>query len=384
MIRLPHHYSARVLLALLVAVTPQLLPASVDEPQPTHAEGFELAYHDGYTVLTITQAYPNARRPQRYLLIERNREVPSAYRDLPRIYVPVERVVTAAGPLLAQFEVLEAPDRVVGHDHTGRIYSERFRSRVEAGRLRRVGEPPHMDIERVVALEPDVVLINALGPQSETEHKLREAGMPVLVVGDWLEHDPVGRAEWILVAGALLQREREAAEYIDGVRERYQDLEDEVGRARRGTAHDETGGPTVLVNAPYQGTWSVPGGRSYMARLLEHAGARYPWSGHDTRGALHLELESVINAASSADVWINPGDSESLADVLRIDPRLHVFEAYQQGHVYSFTARTRSGGANDYFERGALEPDRILADLIAIFHPEVLPEHRLRYFRQLR
>ncbi len=380
MIRLLHHHSPRVLVALLLALTPQVLQASLDEPLPTHAEGFEPAYHDGYTVLTVTRPYPNADRPQRYLLIERNREIPSEYRDLPRIYVPVERVITAAAPLLAQFELLGAHDRVVGHDHTGRIYSERFRARVRDGSLRRVGEPPHMDIERVVSLEPDVVLINALGPQSETEHKLREAGVPVLVVGDWLEHDPLGRAEWILVAGALLQREREAAEYMQDVRERYQELEDAVRRGRRDAAE----APTVLVNAPYQGVWSVPGGGSYMARLLEHAGARYPWSGHEARGALHLELESVISEASSAEVWINPGDSESLADVLRIDPRLQVFEAYRQGRVYSFTARTRPGGANDYFERGALEPHRVLADLISIVHPEILPEHELRYFRQLR
>ncbi len=372
------------LLCAAIVVLIMLIPASrstlvAEHAYPLRATGFELGYGDGYRVLTVRRPYPNAAAPRQYLFVERGRPIPERYRDLPSIRIPVERVITAASPLLAHFELLDAPDRVVGHDRTDRIYSQTFRKRSAEGVLREVGEPPQMDVERLIALEPDVVLINSLGPHSETEHKLRDVGLPVVIVGDWLENDPVGRAEWLLVAACLLQREHKAQRYLSELRSRYDALRSKAAEHMR---RDQA--PTVLVNAPYQGAWSVPRGGSYMARLLSDAGTRYPWMEHEGRGAIHLELESVIARAADADIWLNPGDGTSLADILRIDPRLHVFEPLRSGRVYSFTARTRPGGANDYFERGALEPDRILADLISIAHPHALPGHQLRYFRRLR
>jgi iron complex transport system substrate-binding protein len=41
------------------------------------------------------------------------------------------------------------------------------------------------------------------------------------------------------------------------------------------------------------------------------------------------------------------------------------------------------GGGNEYFETGPAHPDRILADMISIFHPELLPDHELYYYQKL-
>jgi iron complex transport system substrate-binding protein len=41
------------------------------------------------------------------------------------------------------------------------------------------------------------------------------------------------------------------------------------------------------------------------------------------------------------------------------------------------------GIANDYWESGIINPHVILADLINILHPELLPDHKLHYYRQL-
>ena len=36
-----------------------------------------------------------------------------------------------------------------------------------------------------------------------------------------------------------------------------------------------------------------------------------------------------------------------------------------------------------YYEELPLHPDRVLGDLIRIFHPELLPESRLRYYNEM-
>jgi iron complex transport system substrate-binding protein len=51
--------------------------------------------------------------------------------------------------------------------------------------------------------------------------------------------------------------------------------------------------------------------------------------------------------------------------------------------VYNYNNLVNSAGGNAYFEQGVVEPDIILADLIHILHPEVLPSHKLKYYKKL-
>ena len=39
---------------------------------------------------------------------------------------------------------------------------------------------------------------------------------------------------------------------------------------------------------------------------------------------------------------------------------------------------------NDYWESGMTRPDRILKDVIKIFHPDLLPDHQLYYYKKLQ
>jgi iron complex transport system substrate-binding protein len=59
------------------------------------------------------------------------------------------------------------------------------------------------------------------------------------------------------------------------------------------------------------------------------------------------------------------------------------FRAYQIGAMYNNNARLNEYGGNDYWEGGLANPDVVLADLIKIFHPELLPDHELVYYRKL-
>ena len=45
-------------------------------------------------------------------------------------------------------------------------------------------------------------------------------------------------------------------------------------------------------------------------------------------------------------------------------------------------ART-PGGGNEFYGSGIIRPDLILSDLVAIFHPDLLPNHHFVYYRPL-
>ncbi len=74
---------------------------------------------------------------------------------------------------------------------------------------------------------------------------------------------------------------------------------------------------------------------------------------------------------------------ENLKDVLASDDRYQTFTAVKSGKLFTPTARLSETGGNDYWESGMASPDVILADLVKIFHPELMTDHQLVYCRQL-
>jgi iron complex transport system substrate-binding protein len=68
---------------------------------------------------------------------------------------------------------------------------------------------------------------------------------------------------------------------------------------------------------------------------------------------------------------------------LAADERYANFAALQQGRVYNNNACQNAHGGNDYWETGVANPHLVLADLIKIFHPELVPDHELMWYRPL-
>ena len=66
-----------------------------------------------------------------------------------------------------------------------------------------------------------------------------------------------------------------------------------------------------------------------------------------------------------------------------IDERYAVFRAFRSGRVFNNDARIGPGGGNDIYEGGLSNPELVLADLISIIHPELLPDHQRIWYRQL-
>lgn len=294
-----------------------------------------------------------------------------------RIPVPADRIVSLSATYIGALAALDQLDRVVAIDDADHVYAPGIRERAEAGTILEIGAPERLDLESILAARPDLVLLTRIGGGGRgLEERLRTAGIPVLVTSAWRETTPLGRAEWIKLFGHLTGEPDAAARIFAATRDRYRRLAARVKAAAPAR-------PSVLLSAPYGGVWYVPGGESYSARLLADAGAAYPWSGEDSTGSVPLDFEAVYRRALGADFWVNPSDYRSIRELVAADGRFAAFPAVEARRVYNRTARTTAGGGNDYWETGAVRPDRLLADLVAIFHPAILPDHRPRYYERL-
>lgn len=292
-----------------------------------------------------------------------------------RFRVPARRVVTMTTTNLPHLEGIGVLESLVGISGGAYACNPSVRARLEARTLRELGEESGLDAEAALDLRPDLVLAFAVaGWTNPALKKMEEAGLPVALEAAYMEETPLGRAEWIRFTAEFFGRGRAADSLFAHVDSAYNAL----AALARGAAQR----PTVVVNAPQGGLWWIPGGRSYVARFLADAGADYFWADDTTRGSLNLDLEAVLARAGSADFWLNPGDARSRADALRNDPRHDLFKAFREGRVWNNDLE-RCGAGNDFYEKGSTRPDWVLADLIAIFHPHLLPGHRFRWYRRL-
>jgi len=364
------------ILLLFVALGLATLGAAPGPLPLAYARNFELVRHDSHTELTVRNASRESDAVRRYALVPRQGPVPDLPPDLQVIRVPVRRVVAMETVYLGHMEALDALDRLVGAATPDYISSPEVRSRLTKGNLAAVGSGARLDVERVLLLQPDLILTSVTGdPAFDVPAQLARTGLPVVVSADYMERHPLARTEWIKVHGALFGREAEASAIFEEVADRYEAL-----RARTESVSRR---PTVFAGAPYSGTWHMPGGRSYTAAAIADAGGDYLWADLETAGSLPLDTERVFLRASDADFWIHPGQYRSLESLLGNDPRFVHFHAVRERQVYNRTRQVTPQGGNPIWESGVVRPDQVLADLIRILHPGLLPNHEFVFYEEL-
>jgi iron complex transport system substrate-binding protein len=313
-----------------------------------------------------------------YQLVPRGRRAAPIDAKTVVIEVPVRRVIALSTTYVTAFTRLGVQDRLIGLAGVKLLNTPELVEQAHNGHLVEVGDGNpsmelNLDLELIRSLAPDLVIASYLG---NTGAKLREAGLNVVENSEWLESTPLGRAEWIKFIAAFLERDAEAERWFTGLEQRY-----EAMAARTRQVIDR---PSVLCGIDYRGTWHIPGGQSYVARFIADAGGDYLWKDEKSTGSRPLKMEAVLERAQHAKLWlVNVISLRSRKEIADMDPRYALFDAFNAGRLYNTDARVSPGGGNDYWENGVANPDLVLADLIAIIHPELSQGHTLRWYRTL-
>jgi len=341
-----------------------------------YAKGFSIDYHDHYKVLHLLNRTGDKTDTLHYLLLPEGAVIPSGYPGTPVIRTPVKSLAVLSSSHVGLTEFAGVADRITGLGSLQYINSPVVRQRIRSGIVKEVGVDNSLNIELLIAMHPGALLTMS-NPDAATgkNRTLADAGVPLIPIAEWLETTPLGRAEWVKVIAALVDRE-------DIVNPRFDSVEKEYLRLAR-IGSTATGKPSVIIGMPYKGSWFMPAGGSYMVRLLHDAGAAYHWEDTKGTGSLSLNFEAVAPEALKAGYWINAGSVNSKAEISARDPRFARFHSFQAGTIYNNTRRTNDIGSNDYWESGTINPQLILADLIRILHPDLLPRDSLYYYKQL-
>jgi iron complex transport system substrate-binding protein len=387
----PEQASCNILVHLLIIAF--LIPIPVlgddvkqnnypDQVYPEYATGFSVDYHEGYKVVTVKKPWRGSNESFTYVLVKKGMKPPQLGIGEEIITIPSEKFVSLSSTHFPYLPILGITSSLKGVINKNTVYTPEVISLIQDGKVIDVsgggsGMTAGINLEVLIDLNPDLVMTYATGlPEYDAHPKLQEAGIPVVLNSEYMEENPLGRAEWIKFMSVFFDREREANAYFEKIKKEYLSHVDSVNSLNATR-------PTVFLNNNWQGTWHMAGGNSYVAKLLKDAGADYLWSDDTTTGSIPLDFEFVYEKAQHADYWLNPGTAMTLKDLLGEDARYSEFDAFKSKKIYNNNARVNAEGGNDYWESGVAHPETILKDLIKIFHPEIVSEHNFVYYRHM-
>lgn len=338
---------------------------------PKYAKGFKVAYNDNYTLVTVKDPNNERNTEYHYVLIPKGATTPKLEGDYTIIETPVKSVICMTTLQLSNFIKLDLTKHVCGISSTNYLFNKEVKAQIENGTTKRIGIEGNFDAELVLALNPDLILVSPF--KRGGFDAIRDLNIPLVSFLGYKENSPLGQAEWIKFTGMLFGIEEKANKMFDEIERRYNDLKSLV--------ENVSNRPKILSGEMRSGNWYVVGGKSFLAQQIWDAGGCYFLSNDERTGGFNLDFETVYSLGSHADFWrllvSHTGDYSY--DVLKAnDTRYTDFKAFKEhGVVYCNLRQT------PFYEKAPVEPEIVLADLIKVFHPSLLPDYEPVYYKRL-
>jgi iron complex transport system substrate-binding protein len=341
------------------------------------AKGFEIQNYSNYRQITVKNPWQKSQGEQiSYILSPHPESLPDSMLSYTIIKTPVERVIVFSTTHIGYIAALGKSKTVVGVSGRDFVTDTTVRNSLENKECVDIGFAPNIDFESILLLHPDLVFLYGLDPSViGLVKRLEEAGIKSVLVSEFLEGHPLGKAEWIRFFAAFYECSRVGDSICSEVEQNYLALRDSVQSIKMK--------PSVLAGLPWKDTWYMAGGKSFLARFIEDAGGNYLWKENSSTEFVPLDLESVFQKAVNADIWINTGSAESKSAIYSVDQRFQYVPAFKNEMLFNNNLRINDSGGNDFWESGAVRPDRVLSDLIRIFHPDKSGKQMFYYYKKL-
>ena len=359
----------------MVACTPSGKQTSSKEALSSdsiqYAQGFTVQRFDTYIMVEVRDPWDSTRLLQRYLLVDRTKSVPGGLPKGTIVKVPVKDIVIYTSVHAAIIDQLHETDKVIGVCEPRYMDTPAIQEGIQAGRIADLGEATSPNIEKMIEIGAELVIASPF--QNSSYGPVEKIGIPIIEGADYMEAFPLGRTEWIRFYGLLFGKEEMADSIFKETEQAYLSLKDL-------TANIDNR-PTVLSEKKFGSSWYVPSGDSYMAHLIEDAGADYMFKDLPGAGSTPLAFETVFDKAIHADIWLvkyNQSSEMTYNDVRSEDTPYENFDAFKKKRIY-----TCNTGAVPYYEEFPIHPEYLLKDLIWIFHPELVFGYSPRYFREM-
>lgn len=351
---------------------------SVNKNEISRAERFTIEKKSSYTILKIINPWQGADNVNLvFHLVKRGVELPSGMDSSTVIFVPVKKIICMSTTHVAMISALGEENSISGVSGTGFIFSENIIKKIEKGLVGDVGYDANLNKELILKISPDLVMMYGIGSESAGYvGKINELGVKVVYNADYLETDPLSKAEWIKLFGALYCKEELADSIFRSEVEAYDEIKAFISK-------NVSVRPKVLLGLPFKDTWYISPGNSFISKLITDAGGEYLWGNTESSMSMPFGIENVYLRALTADFWLNIGSVKTKGDISGIDQRLIDLPCFKNGSMYNNNKRITMNGGNDYWESGSVYPHLILKDIASILHSGLYSDYELFFYRKI-
>ena len=333
-------------------------------------------HSDGWVEVEIVNPWDTTKLLQRLALI------PDSMSDIPLnipsdaiiLKTPLKRALVTTSAHINLIKELGARSSIAGVTDASYIKDEYILAGLSNNNIMDCGATDAPTIERVISLESDGILLSPYENNGDYG-KLKQLSVPIIFTSDYMEPDPLGRAEWMKYYGMLFGRKNEADSLFKIVSDRYNELKQRINS----TLNVGNRRPKVLLDLPYQGVWYVNGAESINDIFIRLAGGINPFSEKEKKGYVPYAPERVLLESGDADVWLIKYYSDkdlTMSNLKRDNVIAEQFEAFKKGKVYGVNTEKEM-----YFEEIPFHPEWLLGDMVEILHPD--GHTALRYFHKL-
>ena len=355
-----------VVLFLLIGCASAELPTAVPL---RYAKLLRMTEQPDYIWSEVVNPWDTTQILHQYLLIdkyvspERVRTLQTQHKNAVVVRTPLQRSLMQSTVHASLALQLGAQQQLVGLCDTAYIVAPELK-RLHLSDFGRGDQP---NVERIIAAQTDACWF---APFEEMRYtSLERANIPVIDCADYLETTPLGRAEWMCFYGRLWGKSQLADSLFEQEVRQYEDLAQKIkessNRSQSSSEKSQSSSeksqssseksrsfseksqssfessqnslrntrnlshkPRVWLDLPWQSTWYVPGGKSYLSALIADAGGDYALQHNDKSGSLPLPLERAWKYAQQAEVWIIKGGQEVPSDYVELSQLSRVYAQF--------------------------------------------------------
>ena len=342
-----------------------------------YAENICMIRYEGYTKVILANPLKKGEILHTYILTSLNPSLGEISEGATIIPIPLTRSAVYSGVHGGIIDELGAADQIKAVCEVEYFTNEHILKSYKDGKIVNLGNSLAPNIEALIDIHPDAILLSPF-ENSGGYGIVETTDIPIVECADYMETSPLGRAEWMKFYGMLYGKEEEANELFQEVETAYNELKVSVERLAVSERN-----PRVICDLITGATWYVPGGNSTMGRLIDDAGGDYIFRTREESGSLALAPETVFAESQNADVWFmkytNNIADMTYDDLAKESPLYAQMKAFKNRQVY---------GCNlsyvHFYNDLPYHPERHLKDMIRMFHPSLLPDHEIKYYKPLK
>ena len=324
-------------------------PASAERPSWSnpevggnlvHTGSLDLAWATGFTVDLYEgdRALACIADGTRYLFVPAGDAPQEIAEDVTVLERPLSNIYLASSSTLCLFAALGAVDCVSHVSVTQETCTvEAFTQAIASGDIVYGGKYSAPDYEAFLNGGCRLAVENTMIYHTpEVREKLMQLGVPVIVEQSSLESAPLGRLEWIMLWGAMLDKVSAAQEVLDRQAQLIADVE-----ARVAAQPLDCTVAFFYINANGAAVVRKPG--DYVAKMIAMAGGTYAFAqlgstDENRSSSTTLEMEAFYAQAKDADVIIYnstvAGRLKGLDELVALNPLLADFKAVKNRRAW--------------------------------------------------